>query len=208
MARECGPGFGAVSPRPRMGAVSPLRSGDMRSGAEGAGTSVRRKPTVIVMGVTGCGKSTIGQLLATRLDVPFVEGDSLHPAANIAKMSAGHPLDDDDRAPWLARIAGWIAVHAAGGGVVPCSALKRQYRERLRQEDPRLWFLHVDVDRDVIVARVASRTDHFMPVSLVDSQFATLEPLGPDETGATVDGTRTPEEIVEDALRRLDEVPA
>ncbi|MFI5953314.1 gluconokinase [Cryptosporangium sp. NPDC051539] len=161
------------------------------------------KPTVVVMGVTGCGKSTIGQLLSERLGVDFAEGDDLHPPENIAKMTAGHPLTDEDRWPWLARIADWLADHAADGGVIPCSALKRAYRDRLRQGAPDVWFLHVDVDRETILQRVAERKHHFMPVSLVDSQFATLEPLGDDENGAAIDGGQTPEEIVDEALGRL-----
>ncbi|EXG80689.1 carbohydrate kinase, thermoresistant glucokinase family [Cryptosporangium arvum DSM 44712] len=158
---------------------------------------------VVVMGVTGCGKSTVGKLLAERLGVDFAEGDDLHPQANIDKMTAGHPLTDEDRWPWLAKIADWLADHAAEGGVIPCSSLKRSYRDRLRQGAPDVWFLHVDVDRDTIVKRVSERKGHFMPATLVDSQFATLEPLVADEAGAPIDGTQTPEEIVEDALRRL-----
>ena len=155
------------------------------------------------MGVTGCGKSTIGRLLAGALDVPYEEGDELHPAANIAKMAAGQPLDDNDRAPWLAAVADWIAEHAAGGGVISCSALKYRYRERLRQGDASVWFLHVDVDRETIVRRVSERKGHFMPVSLVDSQFAALEPLRPGESGEAIDGTQAPEEILAEAVRDL-----
>ena len=158
---------------------------------------------VVVMGVTGCGKSTVGKLLAEKLGVDFAEGDDLHPPENIAKMAAGHPLTDEDRWPWLAEIAGWLADHAASGGVIPCSSLKRSYRDRLRQGAPDVWFLHVDVDRETILKRVSERKGHFMPASLVDSQFATLEPLGADEAGAPIDGTQTPEEIVDEARRRL-----
>ncbi|WP_245806309.1 gluconokinase [Cryptosporangium aurantiacum] len=155
------------------------------------------------MGVTGCGKSTIGALLAEKLDIAFAEGDDLHPPENVAKMSAGQPLTDEDRWPWLGKIADWLADHAAEGGVIPCSALKRSYRDRLRQGAPGVWFLHVDVDRETIVRRVSERKGHFMPATLVDSQFATLERLGPDEAGAAIDGTQTPEGIVEEALRTL-----
>jgi gluconokinase len=164
----------------------------------------QRAPSVVVMGVTGCGKSTIGKLLSEKLGVPYEEGDSLHPQANIAKMAAGHPLTDEDRAPWLAAIAGWITEHAPAGGVVSCSALKHKYRDLLRQGDPQVWFLHVDVDRDTIVKRVSERKGHFMPASLVDSQFAALEPLSPNEAGAAIDGTRSPDEIVSEALRQLE----
>jgi len=158
---------------------------------------------VVVMGVTGCGKSTVGKLLAEKLGVEFAEGDDLHPQANIDKMAAGHPLDDEDRWPWLAKIAAWLGEHSASGGVIPCSSLKRSYRNRLREGAPNVWFLHVDVDRDTIVKRVSERKGHFMPASLVDSQFATLEPLGADESGAPIDGTQAPEAIVDEALRRL-----
>lgn len=158
---------------------------------------------VVVMGVTGCGKSTVGKLLADELGVGFAEGDDLHPQANVDKMSAGHPLTDEDRWPWLATIADWLGDHATSGGVIPCSSLKRVYRDRLRQGAPDVWFLHVDVDRDTIVKRVTERKGHFMPATLVDSQFATLEPLGADEAGAPIDGTQTPEDIVSEALRRL-----
>ena len=161
------------------------------------------KPTVIVMGVTGCGKSTIGKLLAEKLQVDFAEGDDLHPPENIAKMTAGHPLTDEDRWPWLAKIADWLRDHSAGGGVIPCSALKRAYRDKLREGDPDVWFLHVDVDRETILKRVTERKGHFMPATLVDSQFATLEPLGADENGAPIDGTQPPEQIVDEALARL-----
>ena len=158
---------------------------------------------VVVMGVTGCGKSTVGKLLAEKLGVDFAEGDDLHPQANIDKMTAGHPLTDEDRWPWLAKIADWLADHAASGGVIPCSSLRRSYRDRLRQGAPDVWFLHVDVDRETILKRVSERKGHFMPATLVDSQFATLEPLGADEAGAPIDGTQTPEEIVDEARRRL-----
>jgi gluconokinase len=158
---------------------------------------------VVVMGVTGCGKSTVGKLLAEKLGVDFAEGDDLHPPENIAKMAAGHALTDEDRWPWLAKIADWLADHAASGGVIPCSSLKRSYRDRLREGAPDVWFLHVDVDRDTIVKRVTEREGHFMPATLVDSQFATLEPLGADEAGAPIDGTQTPEAIVDEARRRL-----
>lgn len=158
---------------------------------------------VVVMGVTGCGKSTVGKLLSEKLGVDFAEGDDLHPQANIDKMTAGHPLTDEDRWPWLAKVADWLADHAASGGVIPCSSLKLAYRDRLRQGAPNVWFLHVDVDRDTIVKRVSERKGHFMPATLVDSQFATLEPLGADEAGAPIDGTQTPEEIVDEALRLL-----
>jgi gluconokinase len=155
---------------------------------------------VAVMGVSGCGKTTVGRLLAGRLGVPFAEADSFHPAANIAKMAEGIPLADADRAPWLAAIAAHI--HLESRLVVSCSALKRAYRDVLRQAAPRIWFLHLVIDRETAIARVTGRTGHFMPASLVDSQFADLEPLR-GEAGLTVDGTRPPGDIIATALQAL-----
>ena len=141
---------------------------------------------IVVMGVSGSGKSTVGSALAQRLGVPFADADDLHPAANIAKMTAGHPLDDNDRYPWLERIGEWLAEHS-GGGVVSCSALKRKYRDQLRRHCPAASFVHLSGSPDLIARRQASRPGHFMPASLLASQFATLEPLEPDERGITVD---------------------
>ncbi len=138
------------------------------------------------MGVSGSGKSTVGAELARRLGVPFVDADSLHPPANIAKMAAGEPLDDDDRYPWLEGVGAWLADHA-GGGVVSCSALKRAYRDRLRAHCPQVDFLHLRGSADVIGRRLAARTGHFMPAALLQSQLDALEPLGADEAGVTVD---------------------
>ncbi|AVR99021.1 gluconokinase [Pseudoduganella armeniaca] len=137
------------------------------------------------MGVSGCGKSSVGIALAQALDVRFVEGDRFHSAANVAKMAAGIPLTDDDRADWLHSLQAEIraAVHAGVGIVVSCSALKRRYRDLLRAGDPRLRFAHLDGSRELIAARMAAREGHYMPLSLLDSQLATLEPLQPDEAG-------------------------
>jgi gluconokinase len=143
-------------------------------------------PVIVVMGVSGSGKSTVGGLLAERLGVPYAEADDFHPAANIAKMSAGHPLDDADRAPWLDAIADWIADRRGHGGVVSCSALRRRYRDRLRQADPGLFFVHLDGPPELIAARLAARMQHFMPSGLLRSQIETLEPLEPDEAGVVV----------------------
>jgi gluconokinase len=164
-----------------------------------------RTPRIVaVMGVSGAGKTTVGLALADKLGVPYAEADAFHPAANVAKMAAGQPLDDDDRRPWLLAIADWIATHADEGGVVSCSALKYVYRELLRSADPMLWFLHLHADRDVIAARVAGREGHFMPVSLVDSQFAALEPLRADEPGAVIDASLPTDEIVRTTIAALD----
>jgi gluconokinase len=158
---------------------------------------------VVVMGVAGSGKTTTGRLLAERLGVAYAEADSFHSPANVGKMAAGHPLTDEDRAPWLAAIATWLEARRGAGGVVSCSALKSPYRDALRAADPGVWFLHLVVDRAVILGRVVGRADHFMPVSLVDSQFEALEELRGDEPGMAVDGSAAPDEIVAGVLSRL-----
>jgi gluconokinase len=150
---------------------------------------------IVVMGVSGSGKSTVGAALAQRLRVPFADADDFHPAANIAKMSAGHPLDDDDRHPWLERIGQWLAEHA-DGGVMSCSALKRKYRDQLRSQHADTVFLHLAGTPELIARRQASRPGHFMPASLLTSQFETLEPLGDDERGVTIDVGRSIDSIV------------
>jgi gluconokinase len=160
-------------------------------------------PVIVVMGVSGSGKSTVGGLLAERLGVPYAEADDFHPPANIAKMSAGHPLDDADRAPWLDAIADWIAERGDRGGVVSCSALRRRYRDRLRRADPGLFFLHLDGPPELIASRLAARMEHFMPSGLLASQFEALEALGADEAGAVVGIEGTPQEIAARALAAL-----
>jgi gluconokinase len=163
---------------------------------------------VVVMGVSGSGKSTVGRELAARLGVPYAEADEFHPPANIDKMSAGVPLTDEDRWPWLRAIAAWLAERAArGGGVVSCSALKRSYRDLLRSAGE-VCFLYLAGDRSVIAGRLAGRTGHFMPASLLDSQLADLEPLAPDEPGLTVDVALPPGEIVDAAVRVIRAQPA
>lgn len=153
-------------------------------------------PSLVVMGVSGSGKSTVGAALAQRLGVPFVDADDLHPPANIAKMSAGRPLDDADRGSWLETIGEWLAAHR-DGGVVSCSALKRSYRDQLRHHVAGVEFLHLAGTREVIARRQASRPGHFMPASLLESQFATLEPLEPDERGVVIDVDQSVDAIVE-----------
>ncbi|MGP2437493.1 gluconokinase [Streptomyces sp. JW3] len=162
---------------------------------------------VVVMGVAGTGKTTIGPLLAARLGVPYAEGDDFHPPANIAKMTAGTPLDDDDRWPWLDAIGGWAHQRAGLGGVVSCSALKRSYRDRLRGEAPGLVFVHLTGSRELIEDRMSHREGHFMPTALLDSQFGTLQPLQPDEPGVAVDVSGGPEEIAERAVTALQALP-
>jgi gluconokinase len=152
---------------------------------------------VVVMGVSGSGKSTVGAALAQRLRVPFADADDFHPPANIAKMTAGHPLDDDDRRPWLESIGTWLADHPAGG-VMSCSALKHAYREALRKHCPPVQFLHLEGSPEVIGRRQASRPGHFMPASLLASQFETLEPLTADENGITIDVDQDIDSIVDE----------
>jgi gluconokinase len=152
------------------------------------------------MGVSGSGKTTVGAALAQRLRVPYADADDFHPPENVAKMSAGIPLDDSDRAPWLETIGAWLADHAASGGVTSCSALRRRYRDVLRAGAPDQLFVHLDGTREVIARRVAGRPGHFMPVSLLDSQFATLEPLDDDENGLVLDLARSVDDLVTDYL--------
>jgi gluconokinase len=156
-----------------------------------------RSALIVAMGVSGSGKSTVGAALAQRLRVPFADADDFHPPANIAKMTAGEALDDDDRHPWLESIGEWLAAHAETGGVMSCSALKRKYRDQLRHHAPTTEFVHLHGTREVIARRQASRPGHFMPASLLDSQFATLEPLAPDEHGQVVDVDQSIDAIVQ-----------
>jgi carbohydrate kinase (thermoresistant glucokinase family) len=144
-------------------------------------------PVLVLMGVSGCGKSTVAALLAGRLAWDFEEGDELHPPANIAKMATGHPLDDEDRKPWLERVAAWIRERTDTGrpGIITCSALKRSYRDVLRAD--RVVFVYLAGTREQIAKRLAARHGHFMPAALLDSQFADLEPPTPDENEITVD---------------------
>jgi len=141
------------------------------------------------MGVSGCGKSTVGGVLAGRLGWPLAEGDDLHPAENVAKMAAGHPLDDDDRRPWLARIREWIDGRLGAGesGIVTCSALKRRYRDVLRGDGGDVVFVYLHGTREQLLGRLTARQGHFMPASLLDSQLADLEPPQPDERAIQID---------------------
>ena len=149
------------------------------------------------MGVSGSGKSTVGAAVAQRLRVPFADADDFHPPANIAKMTAGEALNDADRHPWLESSGEWLVAHSEGGGVMSCSALKRKYSDQLRQHAPGTEFLHLHGSRAVIARRQASRPGHFMPGSLLDSQFAILEPLAPDEQGLAVDVDQSIDAIVQ-----------
>src|SRR5690349_15472080 len=144
---------------------------------------VPRTTTIVVMGVSGAGKSTVAAELVTRLGWDFAEGDEFHPPENVEKMRAGTPLDDDDRWPWLRRLADWIGEHETSGDsvVVTCSALKRSYRDLLRDGHPSVWFAHVTADAELIRERLQHRSGHYMPASLLDSQLAILEQLEDDE---------------------------
>lgn len=158
-----------------------------------------KRMIVVVMGVSGSGKTTVGQALAARLAVPFLEGDSLHPPANVAKMSGGTPLTDADRAPWLAAVADWIDARrmAGTGGVVSCSALTRAYRRVLVGTRPDVRLLYLQGDEPLLAARLAVRTDHFMPASLLASQLATLEEPRADERPIVVSAALPVERIVD-----------
>lgn len=157
----------------------------------------------VVMGVSGCGKSTVGQALAAANGVPFVEGDQYHPPANVAKMSAGVALTDEDRADWLLALQAQIrAARSRGEGIViSCSALKRRYRNLLRQGDPALRFAYLNGSQELISARMQARVGHYMPASLLDSQFRDLEPLQDDEAGVTLDIETPPEDLVAQITR-------
>ncbi|WP_230426594.1 gluconokinase [Paragemmobacter aquarius] len=146
---------------------------------------------IVLMGVAGCGKSSVGAALSALLAMPYIDGDDLHPAANVAKMAAGTPLTDDDRWPWLDACTETLAT---GNIILGCSALKRVYRDRLRRAGG-VRFVHLSGTRDLIAARMAQRSGHYMPLSLLDSQFAALEPPAPDENALTISIGPTPKSI-------------
>jgi gluconokinase len=167
--------------------------------------SIPATTSIVVMGVSGSGKTSAAQELTRQLGWVFIEGDDLHPEANVAKMAAGIPLDDEDRWPWLREVAAVIGEHEAAGTsvVLTCSALKRAYRDLLRDGHPSVWFAHVDVSREVLAERLAQRKGHFMPPSLLDSQLATLERLGEDEPGDVIAGDAPLPETVAELLEDL-----
>lgn len=156
---------------------------------------------IVVMGVSGCGKSTIGHDLAARLGIEYKDGDELHPKENIDKMSSGIPLTDEDRAPWLTLVGEWL--HERADGVIACSALKRSYRDIIRAAAPNTFFVHLHGSYTVHLSRVTCREGHFMPSSLLDSQMETLEALDSDETGVIIDIAQPVEDIVEAAYQAV-----
>ncbi|WP_307807378.1 gluconokinase [Naasia sp. SYSU D00948] len=161
---------------------------------------------IVVMGVSGCGKSTVGDLLARRLEVDFLDADDLHPAANKAKMAAGTPLVDEDRWPWLGLVGAAMKAETDGGRsiVVACSALRRVYRDALREAAAGpVFFVHLHGTKELLADRLGHREGHFMPTTLLDSQLETLEPLQDDEAGIVLDIALRPEELVEAAVAAL-----
>ncbi len=167
----------------------------------------RTQPEVLVlMGVSGCGKTTVAAILSGRLDWPFEEGDALHPPANVEKMRSGHPLDDADRKPWLETVATWVeeCLDAGSNGLITCSALKRSYREIInRRGSQGVKFVYLHGSRELIAERLATRHGHFMPPTLLDSQFATLEEPGPDERAVRVEIGGSPSSIANTIIEKL-----
>jgi gluconokinase len=167
--------------------------------------SIPATTSIVVMGVSGSGKTSAAEELTRQLGWEYIEGDDLHPQANVAKMAGGIPLDDEDRWPWLQRIAEVIGGHEAAGTsvIVTCSALKRSYRDLLREGHPSVWFAHVQASPEVLAERLANRQGHYMPPSLLDSQLATLEPLGDGEPGDVIAGDGPLQQTVADLLADL-----
>lgn len=160
---------------------------------------------VVVMGVAGSGKSTVAELLAAQLGAEYADADAFHPPGNVAKMGAGIPLDDDDRAPWLATVRDWMAGHGSPSGrhtVVACSALRRAYRDVLREAGDVL-FVHLTGSAELLAERIAARPGHFMKADMLASQMATLEPLATGEQGFEVDVAAAPEDLVTQIVTRM-----
>lgn len=162
---------------------------------------------LVLMGVAGSGKTTLAGILQERLGRPYAEADEFHPQANIDKMAAGTPLDDDDRWPWLEKIRDWLTEQTRAGrpSVVTCSALKRVYRDVLREAEGRVRFVHLTAGEDLLADRMARRAGHFMPTTLLPSQLSTLEPLGDDEDGVTVLVEDPPDVVADLTLAALQE---
>ena len=160
---------------------------------------------IVLMGVSGSGKTTVATLLHRRLGWPFAEGDALHPDANVRKMAAGRPLSDADRAPWLRLVADWVnaRIDAGDNGLITCSALKRAYRDVINRRGSGVMFVFLSGSRGELEARLAAREDHFMPAELLASQLADLEPPAPDEPAISVDTAAAPGTIADEIVARL-----
>jgi len=173
-------------------------------------SATKKPPVVVVMGVSGSGKTTVALNLVSRLDWPFQEGDALHSAANIAKMRAGIPLSDEDRRPWIQAVAAWIDGQRATGipGIITCSALKQEYRAIITAGRPEVRLVYLRGSFELISRRLARRQGHFMPAVLLQSQFDTLEEPGPDEKALAVDIGRPPDQIATEIIRRLNLEPS
>ncbi|PWC12015.1 gluconate kinase [Brenneria roseae subsp. americana] len=162
--------------------------------------------SIIIMGVSGCGKSSVGAAIANALGAKFIDGDDLHPRANIQKMASGHPLDDNDRAPWLERLndAAYSLRHKNEIGLIVCSALKRRYRDRLREDNPDMIFLYMKGSFEVILERLKARAGHFMPTDLLKSQFEALEEPAADETDViAIDIDGSFDQVVDRGIKAL-----
>ncbi|WP_324290678.1 gluconokinase, GntK/IdnK-type [Arthrobacter sp. H14-L1] len=196
-----------------MVSLPPVRSvtGSLAPDAAGSpapdavGSPVGRPVVLVLMGVSGCGKSTVASLLAGALGWSFEEGDSLHPEANVHKMATGQPLTDDDRWPWLAKVADWVEETLDDGrnGIISCSALKRSYRDAINRRGSGVVFVFLSGSRETIAARLAVRRGHFMPTSLLDSQFADLEEPSPDEPELRINVGPAPGQIAREIIDEL-----
>ena len=178
-----------------------LRPGHDRQHSGRAAVPTRH---LVVMGAAGTGKSTVARSIATALDLDLAEGDDFHPLSNVAKMSEGTPLTDEDRRPWLECLAEWMHDRARSGRstIVTCSALRRRYRDVLRTASPETFFIHLRGSEELIAERMRAR-EHFMPASLLRSQLETLEPLEPDERGVTIDVSGSVDDVVREALEAI-----
>jgi gluconokinase len=165
----------------------------------------QRLVSIVLTGTAGAGKTSVMRALEARLGWPTLEGDALHPPGNIARMAAGLPLSDSERAPWLEAIAQWIGEQERRrqSSIVACSALKRAYRNVLRRGHPSVWFVRLDAPAEVLADRIAGRSGHFMPATLLPSQLAILEEFGPDEPATTIDARSSPAEIAEQLIETL-----